>query len=198
MSQYRSSYPQLDKTYYAGRTVPASYPTDVVLLEGAEQTVLEFDAAAPTNGGTESAQGSEPVTVKLVRNVHATTCAAGSLVACGTTAGKLYKHTAGMAATALMACIGVVWHRLSSGIPQHDLGWVVTKGPVWVNKVSGALSIGDLVAASTTAGKVEKFADTSTDDQTGAIVSNARNIVGTVIRAADSGDAQVEIYVGKL
>jgi hypothetical protein len=166
-------------------------------LEGAEQTVVELDAAAPSNS-SETPQGSEPVTVKLVRNVHATTCRGGSLVACGTTDGHFYKRTAGMAATALMACIGVVWHRLSSGIPQHDLGWVVTKGPVWVDKVAGALAVGDLVGASTTAGKVEKFADTSTDDQTGAIVSNARNIVGTVIRAADSGDDQVEIYVGKL
>lgn len=192
---YDSVYPDLDKTYFAGQTVPTSYDQVTISQEGRTKTVDELDAAAPVVG-SESPQGARAVEVTLIRNVHATTCTAGSAVKVGTTDGHRFKRTAGMAAGAKDRCIGIVHHRLKNGLPQHDLAWVVTKGPCWANKITGALSVGDKVVATTTAGSVGIYANTGTGDTTAAILADDDAIIGVVIRAAASGDAQVEIEVG--
>lgn len=197
MSQYKNQIVSLDRTYYQGQTPSATYDSQVVAaIEGRECDVAHLDETAPTGSGSESQVSGQTVTVRQVRNVHATTCAASELVKIGPT-GYLNTRTAGQSGSAGERCLGVVHHRCLSGIPQHDIGPVVVHGPVWVKKVAGALTVGQKVEASATAGSVQVFADTDTDDQTGAIVADAHAIVGEVITNAASGDATVEIFVGR-
>lgn len=197
MSQYKNQIVSLDRTYYQGQTPSATYDTQVVVaIEGREYDAPHLDETAPTGSGSESPVSGLNATVRMVRNVHATTCAAKELVKIGAT-GHLSSRTAGQSGSAGERCLGVVHHRCTGGIAQHDIGPVVVHGPVWVKKVSGALSVGNKVEASATAGSVQIFADTSTDDQTGAIVDDAHAIVGEVLRDAASGDATVEIFVGR-
>ena len=194
MAQKFAHYPELQRTYYQGQTVPTTYEQTSVIQEGTTIEVQELDEVAPANG-SESQVSGLPVTVRLIRNTNATTVDEGDVVKPGAT-GFLSTRTAGKADTVDEDVLGVVHHRLLSGIPQHDLGWVVIKGPCWVNKVVGALTVGDLVVASATDGSVQGFADTDTDDTTAAIVASARGIVGRVITSALSADARVHIMVG--
>lgn len=196
MSQYKNQIVSLDRTFYEGQTPAASYDAAVsVALEGREFQVPHLDAAAPTGNETETQVDGLEATVRMVWNTNATTCAATDLVKIGATP-YLNTRTAGQSGSAGERCIGVVHHRCLNGIRRYDIGPVVVRGPVWVKKVAGALAVGEKVEASATAGSVQLFADTSTDDQTGAIVADALGIVGEVIRDAASGDATVEIFVG--
>lgn len=194
---YKNQIFSLDRAFYEGQTPSSTLDQQtVVALEGREYDAQHLDAAAPTGTEPESYVSGLNSTVRAVRNMGATTCAAGALVKIGAT-GYEAQRTAGQSGTAGERCLGVVHHRCLNGIRQYDIGPVVVRGPVWVKKVSGALTVGQKVEASATAGSVQLFADTSTDDQTGAIVDDAHAIVGEVMRDAASGDATVEIFVGK-
>lgn len=197
MSQYKNQIVSIDRTYYQGQTPSATYDSAVVAaIEGREYDAPHLDETAPTGSGSESQVSGQTATVRQVRNVHATTCAASELVKIGPT-GFVDRRTAGQADTANERCLGVVHHRCLNGIAQHDIGPVVVRGPVWVKKITGALSVGNKVVATSTAGKVGIFADTDTDDSTATIVGESHAIVGEVITDAASGDATVEIFVGR-
>ena len=83
------------------------------------------------------------------------------------------------------------WHGKSTGVEDNDLFWVVIGGRVKVEvKASENIAVGDLLASSANDGEAQEFvttADTSTDDETGAIinlaVANAQNVIGRALEA---------------
>jgi len=156
-------------TFYGpSRTVPTSYESGSVLLEGTER---EFPHTAP---GSEPAKplSDRIVTARLMRNVSGITVYPGMAVT--HQAGYEGRRFDGYSRLTADRIAGIVDSHLNanSGCRNGDLCWIVFDGPEYCRYAGGAdVSVGDPVYADTAADSTGCTTGGTTDSDAGKFLA---------------------------
>jgi len=200
-----SGLPARGHTWFEGQTPPTTYG-GTQHLEGQQVRFRDFDSTTGTDSSLAVRTGRF-TTCRFVRNTANITLEAKRIVSYE--AGHLYKRVNGYCTTTAQHCAGIVDEYLATGIPDNDLGWIVTSGPALVKtslagNAENVISADDVLVAltaatsqATTSGRLQSADGTWSAAQTtdGGAFNEIFNYIGRAITARTTANTNTDTLI---
>ncbi len=192
--------PDRGKTWFDGATPPSTYESTVD-IEGVTKCFDDIDSTTGIASSQQRRSGRQ-VRCRFVRNVATITLESKRAVRWA--AGQRKKRIDGYCRLDHAEAAGVVDEFYSTGIRQHDLGWIIVGGPGLVKTSLGGdatnvISEGDTITAltaatsqATTAGRIQAYNVTSNATLGGQAVLNK---IGRAMSAKTTANTNADLLV---